>query len=362
MKIFITAVFLFINSCLGIAQTTPGWYKTFTGKIGNLNAVIHLIKSSKDYYGYVWFDQNQWPMPLYSGEPVSKSDSISISASSGPLTITLTGVLLGNNFSGKSILQKENSGSKSAGFQLQATADKTFTTFIFLYSMGSGKLLPKIKNESTCDYYSGVVWPEENNLLDASLKKEIREMLGMKTASDPKIWLENEKNKFIGTWLKENSKLSPKDASEMGLSLSVEEQSRIMVMYENEHIITLANYGYSFSGGAHGNYATSTINLEKQTGKKLLLSDVLNAEGVKALPMFLDRVARLQYGITNNKSLKENNFFVEKIEPSKEFYVTSASIGFIYPPYAIKSFAEGEINLSVPFTALKAYLQPAFKK
>lgn len=70
-----------------------------------------------------------------------------------------------------------------------------------------------------------------------------------------------------------------------------------------------------------------------------------------------DRVARLQYGVQNNKPLDQNGFLVNKIEPNQNFYVTDNGIGFIYAPYAIKSFADGEINLLVPLTVLKAYLQ-----
>jgi Protein of unknown function (DUF3298) len=47
--------------------------------------------------------------------------------------------------------------------------------------------------------------------------------------------------------------------------------------------------------------------------------------------------------------------------PAENFYVTTAGIGFLYAPYEIKSFADGEVNLLVPFSALNAYLQPGFK-
>ncbi|MEO5650218.1 MAG: hypothetical protein ABIR03_09900, partial [Ginsengibacter sp.] len=157
MKTFITAIFILFNSFFSNAQVAISWYKVFTGKVGNMNATMHLSKSAEYYSGYIWFDQNQWPMLLYSGEPPSKNDSIYLSASSGPLSIVLTGVLNDNNFTGKSILQKENGGSKNAGFQMQVSPGKTFTPFEYAYTKGSGKLLPKIKNESTCDYYSGTV-------------------------------------------------------------------------------------------------------------------------------------------------------------------------------------------------------------
>jgi Deacetylase PdaC len=114
--------------------------------------------------------------------------------------------------------------------------------------------------------------------------------------TEPGKWLANEKNKFVISWKKENSRLSPKEASEMGLSLSVQQENRVMIMYENERYITLAYYNYTFSGGAHGNYGTALSTLDKRGGRKLQLSDVVSAAGIKALPAVLEQVARLQYG------------------------------------------------------------------
>ncbi|MDP4284343.1 MAG: DUF4163 domain-containing protein [Bacteroidota bacterium] len=363
MRLFISTLFILLNPFISNAQVAPDWYKTFTGKAGNMNTTLHLTKSGENYSGYIWFEQNQWPMSFYYGGKIAKTDSISLEAASGPLSITLTGILDSAQFNGYSILQKNYKGSKKAAFHLGVSNDKTYTPMEYIYTTGSAKLPAKLKNESTCEYNAGTVWPIENNSAAIALKKEINKMLGTKsTSKEPSAWLKEEKNKFIKSWLKDNSKLTPKDASEMGMSLSVQMDNRILVMYENEHTITLANYDFSYTGGAHGNSATSLIDINKHTGKVIQLADVLTPEGIKALPVFLDKIARLQYGITNNKPLDQNNFFVKKIEPSKEFYVTSTGIGFLYPPYALKSFADGEVNLLIPFSALKTYLQPAFRK
>ena len=181
------------------------------------------------------------------------------------------------------------------------------------------------------------------------------------TVTEPGKWLMNSVKKSATAWKKENSKLSPNDLSDMGLSLSVQEETRVMVMYENEYYITLANYTFSYSGGAHGNYGTSLATINKLNGQQMKLSDVLNITGIKMLPVILEKVARLQYAIKNNLPLDQNDFLVKKIEPSKNFYITSSGIGFLYAPYEIKSFADGDVNLLIPFTVLTTYLQPNFK-
>lgn len=359
--IFLSSLFLLITFCL-TAQPTEGWCKVYSGKVGNLSATLHLHKAGKNYGGYIWFDQNQWPMSIYSAEEAVKTDSTNISAGSGPVSLSLTGVFANESFNGISLLQKENSGSKKAVFQLQVDIGKNFTSFDYLYAHSTARLLPEIKNESDCDYLSATVWSKGNTTIAEALKKQIRQMLNIpSTVTEPGKWLADEKKKFVSSWKRENSRLSPKEASDMGLSLSVQEENRVMIMYENERYITLAHYSYAFSGGAHGNYGTALSTLDKQSGKKLQLSDVVNAAGIKALPAVLEQVARLQYGVKNNNSLDQNYFLVKKIMPAENFYVTTAGIGFLYAPYEIKSFAEGEVNLLVPFSAVRTYLQPGFK-
>ena len=362
MKAFFFVLFYLLTSICVKSQTDETWYRVYTGKVGNLSATLHLLKAEKNYKGYIWFNQNQWPMPIFSGERVSMTDSIVITAASGPISFNLTGVFNDESFSGTSVLEKEGNGSKKAPFELTMSKDSNFTAFLHFSAHDSAKLLPQIKNESTCDYISATIWPKSNSTLDAALKKQISKLAGMpSTVAEPGKWLADAVKKSAATWKKENSKLTPKDASEMGLSLSAQEEDRVMVMFENEYYITLANYSYSYTGGAHGNYGTSLVTINKQNGKQMKLIDVLNLAGIKLLPAYLDKVARLQYGVKNNLPLDQNNFLVKKIEPSKNFYITSSGIGFLYAPYEIKSFADGDVNLLIPFTALGSYLQPAFQ-
>jgi Protein of unknown function (DUF3298) len=359
IKNALTAFIISISVSTATAQSINGWYKVFTGKMGNYTAILHLHKSAKNYGGYLWFMQNQWPMQLYYNAPLDKTDSLQLSANSGPMVIVLSGVLTGDGFTGISEFSKDNGAPKKAGFQLQAVTEKAFTPFGYFYAEGSASLPAQFKNESQCDYTASSVWPVNNTSTGQALKNEIRKGMGIKTpVAEIGKWLIDEKNRYLSAWKKENSKLSPKEAADMGLSLSVQQEDRVMVMYENEKNIVLAHYSYSYSGGAHGNFMTTLATFNKQTGKKLKLSDVISAAGVQVLPRILDQVARLQYSVKNNKPLDQNDFLVNKIEPSQNFYVTGNGIGFVYAPYAIKSFADGEINLLVPFTLLKAYLQP----
>ncbi len=353
---FITVLLIFLFSDVS-AQQKDAWYKTYSGKMGNMDAVLHLTYS-KTFNGYLWFKQNQYPVSI-TGE--MKKDSIILGSMDGLLSFEIRGKMIANSFTGSVVIGITNSDKpgKKATFDLKT--DSSFTPFKVFTVNTTAHLLPKIKNESTFSYDKTTIWPAQGGTYPEGIKNAIRNFFKIPKDRDVKTWLFQDAEKQKTSWQRENNKLSPKEASEMGLSLSVETQEQINVMYENNKSITLALFNYAFTGGAHGNYATSLINISKTTGKPIKLTDVISSDGVKKLPILLDQVARLQFN-AGKGTLKDNGFFVDQIPVSKEYYITSTGIGFLYSPYELKSFAEGEINLFVPFKNLERFLNPSYRQ
>lgn len=361
MKYILTAYF-FIVSGNSFAQTEVNWYKTYTGKVGNIDATLHLIKAGKSYSGYMWFLQNQWPMQIGTGDDM-KSDSITIQSGNEKVTFILKGILTAEKFAGNVSMEMEGNVPKKNSFELRVNADKNFTVFTYASAKGNAKLPPQMKNESECNYDASLIWPAGSTLLDETLKKTIKEMLNIKSPeTDPLKFLTGTKNNVIAAWKKDNASLSPKDTKDLGLSLSYEEVHNIELMYENERLLTLSHFISLYTGGAHNSYSRQLSCFDKHSGKQLKIGDVVTSAGLKALPGLLDQIARIQFGITNKKPLEENGFLVNVIQPSKNFYVTESGIGFIYAPYEVKSFSEGEVTIIVPFKAINTYLTPGFKK
>ena len=350
---------LSLGLTLAAAQSVDGWYKVFTGKMGNYTATLHLHKTAKNYSGYLWFMQTQLPMQLYYNEASTKTDSLILSASNGPLNFTLSGILSGDKYIGNTELLQANATAQQAAFILAENNDKAFTPFSYYYTEGFARLPPQFKNQSSCHYIASAIWPVNNSNTEAAYKKEIRQMFSINgPVEEIGRWLIDEKNRYVDSWRTSNAKYLPKETAGMGLSLTLEEAIRILVMFENEKHITLANYSAGNTGGARASFGTTLSTFSKQTGKKLKLTDVINANGIQLLPVLLDKAARAQFEIGNSKPLNQNGFLVANIKPSANFYITGEGIGFVFAPYVIKPFASGEINLLVPFTALKNYVLP----
>ena len=353
------AVLLLLNAGgIATAQSVDGWYKILTGKMGNYDAVMHLHKTNKNYSGYLWFKQIQVPMQLLYTE-AKTGDSLILNSHNGSENYLLAGVINEHSFTGTAQLFQDDATPQLAKFELQVSNDKIYTPFNYYYTEGFAKLLPQYKNPSDCQYTASVIWPAINNSAATPYKTEIRQLLGITTpVEEIGRWLIDAKNQYIADWRSSSAKFTPKVIMDKGSALMLHEELRLMVMFENERNITLADYGFAYTGGAHGTSATSISTFAKLTNKLLKLSDIFNAAGMQQLSPILEKVARAQFNIKNTKTLMQNGFTVLKIKPSTNFYITDEGVGFVYAPYAIKPLAEGQINLLIPFTMLKGYLQP----
>jgi hypothetical protein len=353
---------LILIGLLGVAQVPASSYKVYTGRVGEVEATLHLTQAGKKVGGWIWFNRTPRPMPIYSDG--LGSDSLTVSAAASPINVTLTGILSATGFAGRSELQKEGSPSKNAGFTLKLSADTTFTPFDFVFAEGKAEMPPKAENESTAEYFAASIWPKPtlSKAFGKTIKTVVNKELENKGAPlEPGKIFVTDKNKFLAGWKVDMAKLSPKDAKEMGQSNSQQIENKVEVMYEDSRLISLSHYNYVFSGGAHGNYGTSIINIDKRTGAIIKLKDVLTDEGIKAMPKILEAVIRQQYGLDKNKTLEQNSLFVKTMAPSDNFYITNGNIGFLYMPYAIMAYVYGEPNIYIPASMVAKYVKPAFK-
>jgi Protein of unknown function (DUF3298) len=365
-RVFFLLFWLLIPTIFLSAQTksvTPRQI-ILSGNTGNNRTTMYLLQSGKNFEGYIWFDQIPWPMPiLFNASFKNSSDSLQLDAATSFFSIVFRGVMHDTFYSGTAEKKYNNKSSEKVYFELNRTADTNFLPFEFYWSSSTGKLPPQLKNESSASFTISTIWPKGKSVLDATLIEIIRKELDIPSRlSMPEKWLKESTQKFLTTWQKDNGKLSPKDAATFGMSLSEEEDNEILVFYESKRYITLAHYNFSYTGGAHGNYGTHLITINKKKAKTVRLNDVVGNKGIQLLPGLLEESARSQFQIHNNSPLEKNDFFVKKIEPSKDFYVTNSGIGFLYPPYALLPFAYGEVDLFIPFGKLSPYLQKSFVK
>lgn len=329
------------------------WYQVFSGIIDNKSYTLYLTKSDQ-IRGYLFNSETNVPVYVFSDPSDSaSSDSILLSGGNLNYAVTLRGRLNDDIFAGTISIDTSEVSKNTRAFQLRT--NDNFTRFSYYLISGKSSLPPELKNESTIEYRFGTIWPRSGDALSAHLKQFITARIDSSgvSVSNPVQLLETMKDRAIEEWHNETDTLSPETAADFGLSLSRSNDENISVLYEDDSTIAIADFIYSYTGGAHGMYSTQVTNFDKYTGKKIQLKDRLSPSVIRALPALLEKSARKTYNIPKNASLEKSGFFVNTIPPSDNYYFVNGGVGFYYAPYDLKSYADGEIILFVPADELQ---------
>lgn len=132
----------------------------------------------------------------------------------------------------------------------------------------------------------------------------------------------------------------------------------LKVMYNDKGLLVLQHYHSDYTGGAHGNYGSSFLNLDVANNKAWSLGDVV-ADTTALAPM-LNFAARNYFSIPKATALDEV-MMVSDVPVTSNFYVAPEGITFVYNPYEIASYADGIVELYLPYKKLITLLTPAFR-
>ncbi|MBL7682453.1 MAG: DUF3298 domain-containing protein [Flavipsychrobacter sp.] len=118
--------------------------------------------------------------------------------------------------------------------------------------------------------------------------------------------------------------------------------------------------GSEYTGGAHGNYGVSYMNVDMQQKRVWGIEDVMIVDSNK-LNLLLEQEARRYFAMTAAEKIEER-LLTDKILPNGNICITPRGINFVYNPYEIASYADGIIRLFIPFGQIKDLLKPEFMK
>ncbi|UOG73803.1 DUF3298 and DUF4163 domain-containing protein [Hymenobacter tibetensis] len=139
--------------------------------------------------------------------------------------------------------------------------------------------------------------------------------------------------------------------------LRYEDQTVTHVFWNQDNLLSVGFFTYSYTGGAHGNYGTRATTFDMRTGKALRYADIFRPDATVSLSNLLDQAVRRTLRQTATTKLDEF-LFVKKMPVSHNVYLTRSGAIFIYTPYEIASYAQGEIQVFVPLEQLRPLLRP----
>lgn len=133
------------------------------------------------------------------------------------------------------------------------------------------------------------------------------------------------------------------------------------VTYEDKNILTIELDSYLFTGGAHGYTSGRFLNFDKKKGVELEVWQLFRDKD--DFRKFAETKFREQENIPKEKPINYTGFMFEQ----DSFYLpeniglTKKGIQLLYNQYEVASFADGPIELVLPYDEAAKYLKGKIK-
>ncbi len=145
----------------------------------------------------------------------------------------------------------------------------------------------------------------------------------------------------------------------MGTRWSLEKT--VKVLRATPPVISLECSEWSFTGGAHGNSATSYLNFNAATGGTVNLSDILKQGALPKLTEVAEAHFRKKRNLAPDADLKKEGFIFFKDNRfvlNGNFGIGETALRFTFNPYEVAPYAWGPTEFEIPFSAIRGLLRP----
>jgi hypothetical protein len=173
---------------------------------------------------------------------------------------------------------------------------------------------------------------------------------------EPKVQVLAEQDNFLNDYLSLQS-LFDSD----GPSFNWFKTASTQVLYNSPHVFCIENAMYAFTGGAHGIENISYGIFSQFTDTKLQYSEIFKPDTQFILSNLITTSVKKTQEIPQDSSLPDYLYFVRKIDPNENIYLTPAGLGFYYNSYEIAPYSTGQTNVFFSFDELKGLLNKEFE-
>ena len=381
-SLLIAGIFLVFTSCSdpapsgasasrdtedSIANSTV-FYKRFEGTIGGQLVVLHWHQYDNYAYAAYHYRKEGKKIELFNWEDTVKNGTdfyltersvTSIPAGTDPhWEISAKG----DRITGKWI---SGDNTQTDDIELKEAYSPGSYPLSLLYISDSARLLPD-KSEPQARTNSLVVTPSPSMPADRKefLSSVINQALGCDAAISQLSDCISRSNKlYFDSYRKETlemdtSGISRPDFSSPSFSYSSDRNLR--VNYNDNDFLILEDFVSDYSGGAHGNYVSTFLRLDLKNHVSLGLYDIINPSDTTKLLSVLQEHAAISLNLKSNESLSDY-LFEDKVPLTPNCYFSETGITFVYNPYEIAAYAAGQINIFIPFSAIKDILSASFR-
>ena len=359
--LFLLSFSLIIISCT--AQTA--FYKHLEGKVGtSVNLIIDLVATGENLggYYYYYFDDNSgdesW---THYGKSMPVSGKIS---SSNVFEFSeFDPEIKGSTFKGKfqdgiiSGTWTSSDGKKELPFE--SIENYPLGTMAFRVNYLSDRSLLTGKSGSPVATIDLILllpagYPVANVadsvttfIYDDFFEKAV-------PGSDPSALLNQARDQYFKNYKYSNEGIYEEGAA----SFNWEKIQEIRIMHNEHDILSVENYTYGFTGGAHGLSVSKFRVVDLKDGHQITLDEIFRDDYQNDLRDIINFEAQKMYNLERGQSLGDAGFFTQTIDPSENFYMTKDGLGFYYNQYEVAPFALGPINIFINYRELRRILHP----
>lgn len=345
-----------------IPHTAASFYKRYEGAIAEQPVVMYLEKDDTNYSGYYYYSKIGRPIEL-SGAAMGK-DSLQLQEYPVGNTYSDTQVpQLRCAFSDEGITGEWSHADKKHAISLKEKYASGSYGFDMKKYDDTAMLVNDPKSPVASSSYK-IPWATGHSENASWLNEQIKKSLDITKASgDMDNIIRKNTARYFENYRSDNAEEVQELAAkkeEFPYHLNYDETTNYSVRYNENGLVSIEQATYSYTGGAHGNYASIFANYDVENKKELTLQDVITADSA-TLQKILEAQLRKDYNIPAPKPLTEL-LFDPHLATTGNFYLSEKGIGFLYNPYEVAPYVVGQIELFIPYTTLAGHLTPAFSK
>jgi hypothetical protein len=132
------------------------------------------------------------------------------------------------------------------------------------------------------------------------------------------------------------------------------------ILFANAEVVTIAVTNVGYLGGAHGFHDRTLLCFDAHDGKKLSLAELIGDASSQPLGQIAEAEFRRARGITPDRSLADEGFFVSGGEPfsvTENFGIVEQGVLLHYNPYEIGPYVMGDTEVILPRDAVAPLLK-----
>lgn len=343
------------------ADQSTAQYHNLTGSLGGTPVHMHLVatpaagalkESEKvSLFGAYYYERIQHPLSLGGDfNPANDSMTVRFYSRQDNQDEIFEGTWKDRTFSGTWKKQ-----GKSLPFSLVAATESGTDLIVRVYEDSLAGKNKFSGEKGVARYFQQWLEPAANpeNAVSTALKSEISSLIVGARMADTQNYsdLTALKDSFFHdfqTYVLDDSSI---------MMMDYVDETRMEVVYNQSNWLTLRATGYSYTGGAHGNYYATVTAFDLKTGKRLTYNDLFKPGYEIPLLQALEKKIRKEFNLAANKPLSEA-LFEDELDLPERFGVTGKGILYHYSPYEIAAYAYGDFEIFIPFSELSSVLKP----